>query len=250
MQRFANKVILVTGAAAGMGRATCLRLASEGASIYGIDVNEAGLADTKQMIVSSGGQMTMAVLDVSCRDQCFDAVANTINDYGRLDVLVNVAGIIRFCHSHEMSEEIWNSIIGINLSGPVFLSQAAIPHLLEVEGNIVNVASAAGIMGQAYTMAYCASKAGLIQATKSMAMEYIKQSIRINVICPGGTDTDMVTGVEFPEGIDFQLLQRYVGVRGVAQAEDIASAIAYMASDEAKMVHGAVLAVDNGALAG
>lgn len=248
--RFEGKVALVTGAASGMGRATAARLASEGARVFGLDVNAQGLAETEAQVKEAGGSIQTAVVDISTRDACFEAVSAATAAFGRLDVLVNVAGIVRFVHSPEMSEADWNLVMGVNVSGPFYLSQAAVPHLLETGGNIINVASNAGMMGQAYTTAYVASKHALIGMSKSFAMEFMKQNLRVNVIAPGGTDTPMNEGVEFPEGADFKLVKPYIGMRGFGGAEDIASAIAYVASDEARMIHGAVLSVDNGMLAG
>jgi len=249
-QRFAGKVALVTGAASGMGRATCLRLAAEGAQVFGIDIDEKRLEETTGEIREAGGQVETRVCDVTRRDPCFAAVAAALAAWGRLDVLANVAGIVRFAHTPEMSEQDWNRVLAVNLSGPLYLSQAAIPHLLESGGNIVNVASNAGLMGQAYTAAYCASKGGLVQLTRSLAMEYMKRGIRINAVCPAGTDTPMNRGVEFPDEVDGKLIRRYMGQRGFAQPEDIASSIAYLASDEASAVHGSIFSVDNGMMAG
>jgi meso-butanediol dehydrogenase/(S,S)-butanediol dehydrogenase/diacetyl reductase len=250
LRRFENKVAIVTGAASGMGRATAIRLAQEGAQVFGIDVNEAGLAELASTIEETSAKIETAVVDVTDRDQCFGAVATVVSDHGRLDVVANVAGIVRFANAHEQSGDEWNMILAVNLSGPFFLSQAALPHLVETGGNIVNVASNAGLMGQAYTTAYCASKHGLIGMSKSLAMEYMKKNVRINVVAPGGTDTPMNHGIEFPDGADMKLVQPYVGMKGFADSEDIASAIAYVASDEAKSIHGAVLSVDNGVMAG
>jgi NAD(P)-dependent dehydrogenase (short-subunit alcohol dehydrogenase family) len=250
MKRFEGKVALVTGAASGMGRASCVRFASEGARVFGIDIDEAGLEKTAIDIGAADGRTLTRVCNVSRRDQCFEAVDAAVAAFGRLDVLANVAGIVRFHHTPEMSEEEWNLVLAVNLSGPLFLSQAAIPHLLESNGNIVNVGSNAGLMGQAYTAAYCASKGGLVQLTRSLAMEYMKQPIRINAICPGATDTGMSRDIDFPEGLDWKLIKRFTGQRGFAQPEDIASAIAYLASDEAKTVHGSIFTVDNGMMAG
>lgn len=249
MNRFEDKVALVTGAASGMGRATCLRLASEGATVFGIDVDKEGLS----ALTGEAGldvKLLTGVYDVSSREQCFNAVNTAVERFGRLDVLANVAGIVRFRNSPEMTEDEWNLVMAINLSGPMFLSQAAIPHLLQTNGNIVNICSNAGLMGQAYTAAYCASKGGLVQLTKSLAMEYMKESIRINAVCPGGTDTAMNKGIDFPENVDWELIDRYSGKRGFAAAEDLAAAIAFVASDDAKAVHGSIFSVDNGIMAG
>lgn len=249
-QRFEGKVALVTGAASGMGRATCIRLASEGAKVFGVDVNEAGLKEVAGEIESAGGTIQVRTCDVSQRDQCFEVVEAAVEAFGRLDVLANVAGIVRFTRTTDMSEADWSLVMAVNLSGPFFLSQAAIPHLLESKGNIVNVASNAGLMGQSYTAAYCATKGGLVQLTRSLAMEYMKDEIRINCVCPAGTDTAMNRTIDFPDDLDWKLIGRFTGMRGFAAPEDLASAIAYLASDEARSVHGSIFSVDNGMMAG
>jgi NAD(P)-dependent dehydrogenase (short-subunit alcohol dehydrogenase family) len=250
VRRFEGKAALVTGAASGMGRATCVRFAAEGAAVLGIDIAREGLAETESLARASSAKVQTALLDVARRDDCRRAVAATVESFGRLDVLCNIAGILRFAHSHEMAPEDWDRVIAVNLSGPFFLCQAAIPELLKVNGNIVNLASNAGLMGQAYTAAYCASKAGLVNLTRSLAMEYIKQPIRINAVCPSGTRTGMTRGLSFPRGMDPELMGRYRGMRGISEPEEIAAAIAYVASDDAKSMHGAILQIDNGVTAG
>ncbi len=249
-RRFEGKVALVTGAASGMGRATCLRLAAEGASLFGIDIEREGLAETGALASRAGGKLQSAVLDVTRREDCRRAVDAALAAFGRLDVLCNIAGIVRFAHSHEMPQEEWDRVIAVNLSGPFFLCQAAIPHLLETGGNIVNLASNAGLMGQAYTAAYCASKAGLVNLTRALAMEYMKQPIRINAVCPSGTRTGMTRGLVWPEGMDLDLMGRYRGFRKLSEADEIAAAIAYVASDDAKSMHGSIFSIDNGVTAG
>ncbi len=248
--RFEGKVALITGAASGMGRATCVRLAEEGARVFGVDVDEAGLAGVAASIREAGGTIEVHVCDVSRRDACFAAVEAAVAAFGRLDVLANVAGIVRFRNTPEMSEAEWNLVMAVNVSGPFFLSQAAIPHLLEAKGNIVNVASNAGLMGQSFTAAYCASKGALVQLTRSLAMEYMKKPLRVNAVCPAGTDTQMNRSIDFPKDLDWDLIKRFTGLRGFAAPEDIASAIAYLASDEARTVHGSIFTVDNGMMAG
>jgi len=249
-RRFENRVAVVTGAASGMGRATALRLASEGASIFAVDVDSKGLAATEADAKEAGGEIATAVVDVTQRAQCFEAIETAVSNFGRLDVLANVAGIVRFGHTAEIPEQEWNLVMAVNVSGPFFLSQAAIPHLLETSGNIVNVASNAGQMGQAYTAAYCASKHALIGLTRSLAMEMMKQKVRVNVIAPGGTDTAMNEGLDIPKDVDWKLIQKFSGLRGFSDPSEIAAAIAFIASDEAGSVHGAVWQVDNGMMAG
>jgi meso-butanediol dehydrogenase / (S,S)-butanediol dehydrogenase / diacetyl reductase len=250
MSRFDGKAALITGAGSGMGRATALRLAREGARIFGIDVSAQGLAETRKLVGDAGGAMHCGLHDVSRRDDCFAAVDACVAALGRLDVLANIAGILRVAHSHEMAQRDWDQVLAVNLSGPFFMSQAAIPHLLRSRGNIVNVASNAGLMGQAYTAAYCASKAGLVSLTKSLAMEYVKRGIRINCVCPAGTQTPLTSSAKFPADVDPQLMMRYSGFRGMSQPEEIAAVIAFVASDEAGAMHGSIVQADQGVTAG
>jgi NAD(P)-dependent dehydrogenase (short-subunit alcohol dehydrogenase family) len=150
----------------------------------------------------------------------------------------------------EITEEDWDRMIAVNQTAVFFLSQAAIPHLEESAGNIVNVASNAGLMGQAYTVPYCATKGAVIQMTKAMAMEYLKSKIRVNCVCPSGTKTGITANVTVPADPDPQLMLRYTGMRGLSEPEEIAEAIAFLASDAAKSVHGSIFTVDNGVTAG
>ncbi len=250
MARFDGKVALVTGGAAGMGRATSLRLTSEGCRVFAIDINSSGLEQTAAIVKEAGGTIETRACDVSRRSECFEAVEACVGTFGQLDILANVAGVLRLVHSLEMSEEDWNLVLGVNLSGPFFLCQAALPHLFETGGNIVNVASNAGFMGQSYAAAYCSSKAGVINLTRALAVEFFKKNIRVNAVAPGGTDTEMTRGVAVPKDADFKLMLRATVPRPPSPPEDIAAAIAYLASDDAKSVHGAILSVDNGMMAG
>jgi NAD(P)-dependent dehydrogenase (short-subunit alcohol dehydrogenase family) len=140
--------------------------------------------------------------------------------------------------------------MAVNLSGPFHLSQAAIPHLLTTEGNIVNVASQSATMGTAYIVAYAASKGGLVQMSRSMAMEYMREPIRINVVAPGAMRTDIGEGVTLPDDMDAELLRRYYGIRPASPPDEVAEMIVFVASDRARSIHGAVLHVDGGVTAG
>ncbi len=250
MGRFEGKVALLTGAASGIGRAVAQRLADEGASVLGIDVNVQGLAETEALIKDAGGSFQGAIHDVSQRDACFAAVQTCIDAHGRLDVLGNIAGILRFAQAPEMSQADWDLTLAVNLSGPFFLCQAAIPRLLESSGNIVNIGSNAALMGQAYTVAYCASKAGLVNLTRALAMEFMKSGIRINCICPAGTQTGLTASVQLPEQVDPQLMGRYMGMRGMTTPEEIAEVFAFVASDAARAMHGNIIGADQGVTAG
>jgi len=244
--RFAGKAVLITGAGSGIGRATTIRLAAEGAGVFAHDVNAEGLAETAATVTDAGGTIHTRVGDVTARDECVETVAAAVEALGRLDVLGNVAGIAKSVHVTEMTERDYTLMVAVNMNAPFYFCQAAIPHLLESGGNIVNIASNAGIMGQAYTVAYCMTKGAIIQLTRSLAMEFAKANIRVNAIAPGGVNTALSTNFTIPDGIDFDLMTPYVGFRGMAEADEIAGLFSYLASDEAKSVHGATLSIDNG----
>lgn len=242
-----GKVALVTGAAGGLGRATAMALADAGAKVCLVDFNAVGLAETAAMI---GDTAFVHATDLSQPENCAPAVAAAVAAFGRLDAMCNVAGVFRLAHSPAMTLADWNLVIAVNLTAPFLLCQAAIPHLLKTSGAIVNVSSLAAHIGEAYAAAYCASKAGLSQMTKALAMEYLTQPIRINAISPGGMMTAMGTDFVPPEGADMALLARYRPMRGLVAVEDMAQMIAYLASDAADGFHGADIRMDKGLTAG
>jgi NAD(P)-dependent dehydrogenase (short-subunit alcohol dehydrogenase family) len=248
MGRYDGKVVLVTGASSGLGAATALRVASEGAKVYGIARNLEGLQNTQQR--AQGGEVVVASVDVAEPGQCAQAVADCVARFGRLDALINVAGRHDFRHTPGVTEQQWLQDLAVNLNGPFFLSQAAIPHLLETHGNIVNVASIAGLQGQPYSAAYCSAKHGLLGMTKALAMEYMKAPLRVNAIVPGGMDTPQVQNIQIPPDVDFDLVMRSAAPRGFMHVDDVAALIAFLASDEAKAVHGSIQVIDNGKTVG
>jgi meso-butanediol dehydrogenase / (S,S)-butanediol dehydrogenase / diacetyl reductase len=248
--RFAGQVALVTGAASGIGRAVAVRLGSEGASVLAVDVDADGLGKVVAQVEEVGGKAEALVADLSSRDACVGAVARAVEVFGRLDVLGNVAGIARAEHVTDVTEEQYRKMMAVNTDACFFLSQAAIPHLLETQGNIVNIASNAGLMGQAYTVVYCMSKGAVVQLTKALAMEYVKAGIRVNAIAPAGTNTKLVETFQVPADVDFELMGRYTGYRGMADPDEIATVFAFLASAEAKGFHGAVVSCDRGVTAG
>jgi len=250
MLRFAGKVAFVTGAASGIGRATSLRLASEGACVFATDVNDAALAETVAAIDAGGGEAAAQRLDVADPRACRNAIAAAALRFGQLDVLCNVAGIMGFAHATEISEPEWQRMLAVNLSGVFFLCQAAIPHLLETRGVIVNMASAAGVKGQAYTLPYSVTKAGVISLTKCLAVEYAKRGLRVVALAPGGVKTALTANVKFPEGFDPALIQKLMPLMDLATPDEIAAAVAYLASPEARYINGAVLSIDGAQTAG
>lgn len=246
----AGKIVFITGAASGLGRAAAIEFARAGASLCLADINAAGLEKTRAAVEELGARCLLQVADISRKANCDAAIAAAVAHFGRLDVLANVAGIVGFFHATEVSEAAWEKCLAVNLSGPFYLSQAAIPHLLETHGNIVNVASIGGVKGQAYTVPYSTAKAGLLNMTRSMAMEYMHKPIRINAVLPGAMNTEMAQGVTMPEGLDMSLVQRILNMRPPSDPADVARFIVYVASDHTASLHGACLTVDTGASAG
>lgn len=245
-----GKAALVTGAASGLGRATALSLARAGADVCLVDVNVDGLEETSGAITELGARAHVNATDLSVAENCKAAVATAVEVFGRLDALCNVAGVIVFTHAHEMAQRDWEKTLAVNLSAPFYLSQAAIPHLLKADGAIVNVASSGAFIGEAYLAAYCATKAGLTHMTKALAMEYVRQPIRINAVAPGGMATPLGATIRMPEDVDYELIKRFSGMRGLVEVEHVADLIAFLCSDAAQGYHGACVNIDRGITAG
>jgi NAD(P)-dependent dehydrogenase (short-subunit alcohol dehydrogenase family) len=243
-----GKAALVTGAASGLGRATARKLAEAGADLCVVDVNADALTETAGMLGEV--EVLRHAADLSDPAACREAVVQAVARFGRLDALCNIAGIIKFANSHEMAESDYLRTIAINLNAPFFLSQAAIPHLLVTNGAIVNCASSAAFIGEAYAAAYCASKAGLVNLTKAMAMEYSRKTIRINAVAPGGMMTNIGDGMTMPEGVEYDLIQRYSGMRGLVEVDDVADLVTMLASPAGRSYHGACVSIDAGITAG
>ncbi len=246
MGRFDGKVALLTGVASGIGRATALRLSSEGASVFGLDIDAEGLADVTTAIESESGVISTRVTDVRSVQECRDAVDDCVSEMGSIDILGNIAGIAWQRHVVDVTEDDWDRMSDINVKGVFFLTQAAIPHILESHGNIVNIASNAGLMGMAYCVPYCSTKGAIVNMTRALAIEYVRDPIRVNAIAPGGTDTSLVANFEMVEDADFSLMQNCVGYRPPAPPEQIAALFAFVASDEAGNIHGSILSADSG----
>jgi NAD(P)-dependent dehydrogenase (short-subunit alcohol dehydrogenase family) len=245
-----GKAALVTGAASGLGRGTALALGRAGAGVLIADVNAAGLEETAGLLRDLGVKAEVFAADLTSAATCRQAVARAVEVFGRLDALCNVAGVIHFANSHEMPEADWEKTLAINLSAPFYLIQAAIPHLLQAEGAVVNVSSTAAFVGEAYAAAYCASKAGLTHLTKSLAMEYMHKPIRFNAVAPGGMRTNISSGLKIPDGADVSLIQRFSGLRGQVEVDDVAEMAAFLASPAASGYHGACITIDKGITAG
>jgi NAD(P)-dependent dehydrogenase (short-subunit alcohol dehydrogenase family) len=245
-----GKAALVTGAASGLGRATAMKLAQAGADLCLVDLNAAGLEETAQQTRALGIRALVHATDLSVAEHCPAAVGRAVEQFGRLDALCNVAGIIVMCHAHEMRAVDFQRTLAVNLSAPFLLIQAAIPHLLKTNGAVVNVTSSAAFVGEAYAVAYCATKAGLNQMTKALAMEYVHKPIRFNAVAPGGMATNIGNTIKFPPDVDYALVKRYSGLRGMVEVDDVADMIAFLASDAGRSYHGSIVTIDRGITAG
>ena len=254
MERLQGKRALVTGAASGIGRATALRLASEGARVHCADLQQEACDETAAAIREAGGAASSAALDVSDPDACQAAVGAATSELGGLDLLCNIAGILRSAHSATFPIEQWNQMIAVNLSGTFFMTRAALP-ALEADGGgaIVNMASVAGLQGVPYGAAYSASKAGVIGLTRSVAAEYSRRRVRVNAVCPGGVMTPMTSAgfnVEGEGEIDPKVLTKLAPMMPrVAKPEEIAGLVAYLCSDEASYMTGTTVTIDGGQIA-
>lgn len=248
--RFADKVALLTGASSGIGRATAVQLAAEGAQVVAVDVNAEGLAALADEVRATGGQLVDVVASVADRDGCAAAVQQCIASFGRLDVLGNIAGVSRAEHFAQLDDSHYRQMFAVNVDGPYFMCQEALPHLLESRGNIVNIASNAGLMGTAYTVAYSMTKGAIVQLTRSLAMELQKSKVRVNAIAPGGVVTGLTNSFHIPEGVDIDLMTPYMGYRGMGEPEDIAGLFAFVASDDGRNMHGSILSSDTGITCG
>ncbi|HEX7717763.1 MAG TPA: SDR family oxidoreductase [Marmoricola sp.] len=233
-----QRVVVVTGAASGIGFATAELFRDAGDVVYGLDI-----ADS----VPAGVQYVECnVADKAAVDAAFDVCGR----HGRIDVLANVAGVVQFGRFDQITEADWDRVHAVDLKGPFLTMQAALPHLRACRGNIVNVSSVAGNKPQGYTTAYSAAKGGLTMLTRSLALELAPERIRVNAICPGTVDTPIVSEVAeiYPDDLDPRVADRLMMMlpgKAISPAE-IGSAIVYLASREARMITGAVLAFDGG----
>jgi NAD(P)-dependent dehydrogenase (short-subunit alcohol dehydrogenase family) len=235
MMRFEGRTAIVTGAASGIGRATVERLLAEGATVVAVDVRPPGTDGAIEVVGD--------VADPATSERAIEAA-------GPLHVLANVAGILRTARTHEHPLDTWDQVLAVNLTGTFLACRAAIPALLASGGGaIVNVASTAALAGHPWAAAYSASKGGVLALTKVLAVEYARDGLRANCVCPGSIDTPITGDFVFPEGVDTRLIKRMMALDHPRGPETVAAAIAFLASDDAAHVNGESLRVDGGTLA-
>jgi len=248
-----GKVALITGGASGIGRATALLFAREGAAVSVVDVNEPEGQGVAQMITHDGGRAIFVHCDVTRAADCQLAVRQTVEKLGRLDILFNNAGIIRRASVLETSEEEWDRTMATNVKSVFLLSKYAIPIMAETGGVIINTASGWGLSGGRKAASYCASKGAVVLLTKAMALDHGAQNIRVNCICPGDTDTPMLRSEAKQLGKreeQFLLESARRPLQRIGRPEEIAQAALFLASDASSYITGTALVVDGGGLAG
>jgi NAD(P)-dependent dehydrogenase (short-subunit alcohol dehydrogenase family) len=249
-----GKTALITGGAGGIGRATALLFAREGAAVSVVDLNREAGEELVGEITRAGGRAIFECADVTSGADCRRVVKNTVTKFGGIHVLFNNAGIIRRASVVEISEEDWDAVMVVNVKSIFFMCREVLPVMIAGKcGSIINMASGWGLAGGARAAAYCASKGAVVLMTKAMAIDHGRQNIRVNCICPGDTDTAMLRNEarqlgEAEDKFLAESAQRPLGRMG--KPEEIARAALYLASDASSFVTGTALVVDGGGLAG
>lgn len=252
LDRFADRIVVVTGAASGIGRATAARLAAEGAKVLATDIAaeslDASVADANAA-AGARAEVMAHVADVSDEAQAAATIEAVIGRWGRLDALCNIAGILRTVRTHECDLNTWNQVVGVNLTGTFLMCRAALPHLISSRGVIVNAASTASTFGHPWMAAYASSKGAIAALTTSLAVEYCQDGVRVNAVAPGSVTTGITDQVNFPADLtkdEGRLVRRIMSPTGMGEPADVAAVVAMLASDDGRHITGEIIRIDGG----
>ncbi len=248
--RVHNRVAIVTGAGSGIGEASAIRLAEEGAKVVCADINEASAQKTAHDIVASGGVAHAFAIDISDSSRCNAIVADTVAKFGSVDILVNNAGVNLPGVFHEVSDEIIDKTLSVNVKGAMYLSRAVIPHMLKSgRGSIVNMSSVNGLVSEPFLSVYSASKGAIVMLTRGIALDYAKTGIRCNAICPGWVDTPINHAhAKMLGGLDhvYSTISSFQPIGRPGTSREIAHLVLFLASDESSFITGSVISADGG----
>jgi NAD(P)-dependent dehydrogenase (short-subunit alcohol dehydrogenase family) len=250
MGRVQDRVAIVTGAASGIGKASAIRLAEEGAKVICADLNESGASQTASEITANGGVAAARKIDISSSKECSALVEETNKTYGSVDILVNNAGVNIPGVFHEVTDETIAKTLSVNVAGAMYLSRAAIPHMLRNKrGSIVNMSSVNGLVSEPFLSVYSASKGAIVMLTRGIALDYAKTGIRCNAICPGWVDTpinyahaDMLGGLDHV----YKTISSFQPIGRPGEPREIAHLVLFLASDESSFITGSVISADGG----
>jgi NAD(P)-dependent dehydrogenase (short-subunit alcohol dehydrogenase family) len=248
--RVDKKVAIVTGAGSGIGEASAIRLAEEGAIVICADINGAAAESVAQGIVASGGKATAAAIDISDDKQCDAVVASAIKDFGTVDILVNNAGVNLPGIFHEVTNETIDRTLSVNIKGAMYLTRAVLPAMLKQGiGSIVNMSSVNGLVSEPYLSVYSASKGAIVMFTRGIALDYAKTGVRCNAICPGWVDTPINHAhAKMLGGLDhvYKTIDSFQPIGRPGTPREIANLVLFLASDESSFMTGSIVSADGG----